>query len=69
MFKLPINTLFTMRSLSSLSSGKEFREALFMDLMLDLYVKFILVLSNFSEFKLLILLFSDERVCSLKDAS
>ena len=35
MFKFPINTLLTLRSLSSCISDKEFREALLMELLLD----------------------------------
>ena len=34
MFKLPINTLFTLRGLSSRISDKEFREVLLMALLL-----------------------------------
>ena len=57
MFKLPINTLFTLRSLIWSISDKEFREALLMDLILDWYVKFVSEFSNYSEFKLLVLAF------------
>ena len=67
MFKLPINTLFTLCSLSPLISDKEFRQALLMDLLLDWYVKFISQLSSFPEFKLLVLAFSDKRIILLKD--
>ena len=69
MFKLPINTLFTLGSLSSPISDKEFREALLMGLLLDWYLKYMSELSNFSEFKLLVLVFSEEKVFSLKDTS
>ena len=68
MFKLPVNALFTLRSLSSLISDKEFREALLMDLLLDRYANFISSI-NFLIFKLLDLVFSNERVFSFKDAS
>ena len=67
MFKLPVNALFTLRSLSSLISDKEFREALLMDLLLDRYANFISNI-NFLIFKLLDLVFSNERVFSFKDA-
>ena len=67
MFKLPVNALFTLRSLSSLISDKEFREALLMDLLLDRYANFISII-NFLIFKLLDLVFSNERVFSFKDA-
>ena len=68
MFKLPVNALFTLRSLSSLISDKEFREALLMDLLLDRYANFISSI-NFLIFKLPDLVFSNERVLSFKDAS
>ena len=68
-FKLPVNTLFTLRSLSSCISDKEFREALLINLLLDLHVKFISELRSLSELKLLVLVFSDKRVFSLKDIS
>ena len=57
MFQWPINTLFTLCSITSRIPDKAFREALLMDLLLDWYVKFISVLSNFLKFKLLVLLF------------
>ena len=56
-FQWPINTLFTLCSITSRIPDKEFREALLMDLLLDWYVIFISVLSNFLKFKLLVLLF------------
>ena len=62
MFKLRSNTLFTLRSLSSRISDKEFREVLLMVLLLHWYVKFIPELSNFPDFKLLVLVFSDKRL-------
>ena len=55
-FKLPINTLFRLRNLNLRNLRLQ-------------YVKFTLELSNLSEFKLLMLVFSDERVFSLKDTS
>ena len=55
-FKLPINTLFRLRNLNLRNLRLQ-------------YVKFTLELSNLSEFKLLVLVFSDERVFSLKDTS
>ena len=69
MFKFLVNTLFLFRSLTSRISDKEFRETLLMDPLLNWYVQVISELSNFSEFKLLVLVFSDERVFSLKDTS